>query len=266
MSKTPLIAYCCFGDAYGRMLGLSLHSLLEVGEYRGRIVVLTNMSFDELRVSCPLVVYPSVRVVQVTATHDLASKLLRYRLHRYVDIFNHAPILYVDCDIVFDRPVAPMLEEVRTADAICFPSEPNSSAMWGSMGGDFLRAEGIVRDGFGFNSGTMGIPDGANFRFFAQLEQIIATVFGFWERDRDKFTRWIDQPVVNYIQAKFKIFDTARLTSFFRFSFQFDEPISAEYHRSGAVHFFDFDKEPRMRGYLLRISSMPLAESMVGEF
>ena len=266
MSKTPLIAYCCFGEAYGRMLGLSLHSLLESGEYEGRIVVLTDMSFDNLMIFCPLVVYPSVRVIQVSTTHVLSSKLLRYRLHRYVDIFSHAPLLYADCDIVFDRPVAPMLDQVRTADAICFPSEPNSSAMWGSMGGDLLRAEGITLDGYGFNSGTMGIPDGATFRFFAQLEHIIAAVCNFWEQDRDKFTRWVDQPVVNYLQAKHKVFDTARLTSFFRFSFQFDEPGAADHFRTGAVHFFDFDKEPRMRDYVLRISSVPLAEHMVGDF
>ena len=265
MSQTPLVAFCCFGASYARMLALSLHSLLDVGEYRGRIVVLSDMSFDELRVYCPLVVYPSIRVIKVSAKHTLSPKLLRYRLHRYLDVSGHAPILYADCDIVFDQSVQPMLNQIAAAEAMCFPSEPDSSAMWGSMGGEFLRAEGIALEGFGFNSGTMGIPDGSNFRYFAQLEQVIWTIFDFWERDRAKFDRWIDQPVVNYLQAKFQIFDTDRLTPYFRFCFQYDEPKAAEQDRAGAVHFFDFEKEPRMRHYLGQISSVPLAEHMVGD-
>jgi hypothetical protein len=248
------------------MLGLSLHSLLDVGDYKGKILVISDLDREALRACCPLIVYPSVQVIQAKTTHELAPKLLRYRLHRYVDLSKHGPILYADCDIVFDQPVATMLEQVRTAEAICFPSEPNSSAMWGSMGGDFLRAEGIVLEGYGFNSGTMGIPDGATFRFFVQLEHIIAAVFDFWERDRDKFTRWIDQPVVNYIQAKYKVFDTSRLTPHFRFCFQADEPDPARPHRVGGVHFFDFEKEERMRHYLIQISSVPLAEYMVADF
>ena len=261
-----MIAYCCFGPSYGRMLNISLHSLLDIGGYRGRILVVTDLAPDVLRTCCPIAVYPSVQVIRVETSHELAPKLLRYRLHRWFDISRHAPILYVDCDIVFDQPVAAMLEQVKAAEAICFPSEPNSSAMWGSMGGDFLRAEGITLQGYGFNSGTMGIPDGATFRYFVQLEHVIATTFDFWEQKRDTFDRWIDQPVVNYIQAKSQLFDTARLTAYFRFCFQADEPDSADQHRTGAVHFFDFDKEVRMRDYLGRISSVPLAERMIGDF
>ena len=76
----------------------------------------------------------------------------------------------------------------------------------------------------------------------------------------------VDQPVVNYLQAKFQIFDTDRLTPYFRFCFQNDEPDAADPYRVGAVHFFDFEKEPRMRDYLGRISSVPLADHMVADF
>jgi hypothetical protein len=265
MNKAPLVAYCCFGEVDGRLLGLSLHSLLDTGDYKGRIVILTDMTFDELRKCCPLAIYPTVTVIQVSAKHELSSKLLRYRLHRYLDISGHAPILYFDCDIIFDKPIRAMLDEVATAEAICFPSEPNSLAMWPSMGGDLLSAEGIVREGHGFNSGTMGIPDGATFRYFAHLESVIWTIVYFWENERAKFSRWIDQPVVNYIQAKSQIFDTTRLTPYHRYCFETDYPDAGSECRAGAVHFFDFDKETRMRDYLGRISNVPLAEHMVGD-
>ena len=255
MTYRPLVAYCVFGQSYARMLNISLWSLFDVGAYQGDILIVTDMTRDVLAQHCPLIVWRRVIVIRVELQIHRTAKLSRYQLHRCFDTASYAPILYVDCDIVFDRPLAPILAAVASADRLCFPAELQSSADWHSMGGDLLRDEGIEPPArCGFNSGTLGIPHGAEFRFFAQLERIASTAEQLWDGKPHLFTRWFDQPVVNYLQSKYGLFDTAALTPFFRFFFANSEVSSAYESRHGGAHFFDDDKEARMSSYLEAVS------------
>ena len=255
MGLTPLVAYCCFGDEYARMLEISLRSLAGPGQYQGRVALATDLDKATLERLCPMLATMDALVERIDDPHPLAGKLARYRLHRWFDLARSAPVLYVDCDIVFDRPVAAILHAIDGAGPICFPSEPSSVAMWSSMGGNFFRAAGLDVAGCGFNSGTMGIPNGCAFEHRFTLQLIGATIQDIWTHDRLIFDRWIDQPVVNYLHARHAIFDTDRLTPFFRYSFQNDRVDSSYPARAGAVHFFDDDKAPRMLDYLERVLS-----------
>lgn len=259
----PLIAYCCFGAKYARMLGLSLQSLLDLGEYRGDILVVGDLEPAEFAKHCHLHFYPTITYVRVAPTDLLGTRLSRYQLHRYHDTTKYAPVLYIDCDVVFDRPVRHMLAVVASADQICFPTEPDSDIMWDSMGGDLFRDEGLRFKGNGLNSGTFGMPDGGSYRLIVDLEWVAATTADFVTRRRHLFTRWIDQPVVNYIQRRHNRFDTKLLTATLRFCFENDVPSTAVEDRNGAVHFFDGRKAERMQDFLDRISSTRLPQNLL---
>ncbi len=239
------------------MLQLSLQSLRGVGGYAGRIAVLTDLDPRALVAACPRAAAPDIDVVRVPIEGELTARLCRYGLHRHVAATHHAPILCIEADIIFDRPVMPMLDAVRMATRICFPAERHSCAMSHAMGGNLLRAEDRHAVGHGFNADALGIPDGACPLHRATLEHIMDTALTLWTEKPMLFRQWIDQPVANFLHALWgqALFDTETLASFFRWAVRDEVPAHDPGRRLGAVHFADGRKFERMRAYFERLTA-----------
>ena len=256
MSRTPLIVSCAFGTAHARILQLSLQSLRAPGLYAGRIVVLTDLEPRALIAACPRACAPEIDIVRVPVADELTGRLCRYDLHSllgasHIAAAEHAPILCLEADIVFDRPLLPMLDAVRLASRICFPAESCSSMTSHAMGGNLLRALGRTDAGRGFHASAYGVPDGASPAHQATLERIAATARKLWTARPTLFRQWIDQPVANYLHALSggAMFDTETLAAFFRWSVRDEVPEHAAARRLGAVHFADGHRIERMRAY-----------------
>lgn len=263
MNRTPLIVTCAFGTAQARILQLSLQSLRSVGCYAGRVALLTDLSPRALVADCPRAAGPGIDIVRVPIADELAGRLCRYDLHRHVAAADHAPILCVDADIIFDRPVTPMLDAASLAARICFPADIGSSMASHAMGGQLLRALGRFETGCGFHAGAFAVPDGATPAHQATLARLADTARALWTakptlfRQWPLFPQWIDQPVANYLHAQSgcTLFDTDTIATFFRWASRDEVPSQDPACRRGVVHFADAHRIERMRRYFERLAA-----------
>ena len=246
----PLIYITAFSNEdIFKQLELCIESLRLFGDYTGKIIVMTDKSQDFILNLCqensynltvdPM--YPKDFVGYVCSKFNIYNK----------DIYqNHQPILYLDPDIIIDKPIKPMLIEATLTQLICAPLELghylyNHTAIGcGLIQQDQLKISHYVP---GFNGGTLVIPNVYNDMVKNAIYLIKKTITNtgyFFGRD---YNRWADQEVLNYISVKLGFFNTSILTKYVNY---IDNNIN---NRRGLVHFWGHptqDKPIVMKKYL----------------
>ncbi len=230
----PLVYFAAYGDALVmRQFALAVTSLLTVGAYDGEIVVLTDKTPAEIGALFPDLMPARLVLLPMPAVDRVAYLASRYAIAIWPGAWDFQPLLYVDADLLFDRPVAPMLHAVAQAEHICAPPEQYPLGETHVIGGHLLADDGChpPPGRMGFNSGTLGIP---NMRTHAGTLSLIArtlrnrrTVVG---RQAETF---VDQPIANYLAYRTDTFDTAVLAPFVRLAAGDADPAD----RIGIVHF-----------------------------
>lgn len=230
----PLVYFVAFGNSIVmRQFALNVESLLTVGAYDGEIMVVTDKTPREIDALLPRNHKASV-VLLPTEAHDRTGYMsARFCIVRWPGAWDYQPLLYVDADILFDEPVAPMLYGIALADRIGAAREPYLLAESPFVGGDLLRDDGCLPgpDEYGFNSGTLGIP---NMRQHTPSLGLIARVLhnrlAQFGRDESQF---VDQPVANYVSYRIANVDTELLSRYVRLSDALADPAG----RTGLVHY-----------------------------
>ena len=253
----PLIYYAVFGDdAMFRQLRLSLAALADHGDYDGPVLVMTDRSPEAINSLLPRNGRAPVVVLPTVAVDRMAYMGARLTIGNWKDSERFQPILYVDADTIFDRPVASMMQAIMRSDRISATIEPSQTL--GSsdvVGADLLEADGYRPDAEeGINSGVLGIPAIASkkpiLNTMARVLQQRLTICG-----RDSLT-FGDQPIINYVGYRLGAIDKTLLAPFVRLSDAMAEPQG----KRGIVHFCwvsgSADKADAMEDY-----SRKLAES-----
>ena len=246
----PLIVYCLSGGPYLEMVELSLQSLVSLGCYEGEVLIVTEARSQAVRRAVPTSRRLRTTIRQADFGRSSRRALLsRFAIHDHPIVCRRAPVLYVDADILFDAPVMPMLSVLHGLDRIAFAAE-----VWTDrnrdvfMGAELTRFAGLSTAGHGLNSGTIGIPNGADARHRVQLADIGETTAVLGRCFPDKLGHTHDQAVLTFLQARNGHFDIEALTPFIQFN---GGPVAdPRASCKGLVHFLYDGKVERMRQHL----------------
>lgn len=242
-----IIWTCVYGDdTYFNILKVSLESLVNFGKYEGSICIFSDRAaatFDyvpeELQYKTTILPFP-----------DEPNISIRYNcvehLPRDQDVY-----LYVDTDIVYDAPIAPVLWEIANTNSICFSSEifryPDlkksikeiqrtnpQNAEWFGLG---LIGENDPYWDNKFlpviNSGIIGSRDlAALLEASRWIKETIPKI------NSDYVKQYGDQPIVNVLMVQVEC-DTSKLTRYVHFtSWSLEEnAIRSGLGMKGMVHF-----------------------------
>lgn len=251
----PIVFYTAYGDA-GSVdeLAISLQSLVGPGEYDADIAVLTDRSVDEIKALKPAGMRGTVVVIHSDAVDLTAWRAARLAVIGWRDGWTFQPVLYVDTDIIFDRPLGPMLEALAKAERIAAPSLPvgASAAVSAAHGADLVRDDAWDPDELqGFTTSVLGIPNlgrhGHVLELIGRILRNRASLFG-----RDVLPDG-EQAVANYVSFRLARIDCELLTPYLK---SVEEGLGEE-DRRGMVHFGSLapgsERLAEMRDYLLRI-------------
>lgn len=251
----PLVYYAvCGTDAYVAQFALSLLSLCAIGGYDGDVLVLTDRAEAAIQRLRPPMMRGALHVVTLPTADWYSACAARLAVEAWPEAGHHQPLLYVDTDILFNRPVEPMLNTIAQARDILTATEwtePLATSPF--VGGDLIRRdERDPGDALGFNSGTLGIPNlrehGATLALVAQLMANLGAL------DGRKALLYCDQEIMNYVGFAGGGFDTKTLSPFVQLASESAVPADA----SGLVHFCWVDggcmrRVEVMRDYLLAL-------------
>ena len=263
----PVVVFTAYrSDDVMDQLALCVASLIDPGGYDGRVHVFTDRPHDEVAARLAAVGATRVTTSPILATDFTGWVASKFAILDEPSFRTARPILYLDADIVFDRPVGDMLIEVARSRRLCAPVEDYSPlAHARSVGADFLRLAGYhdLGDTRGFNGGTIGIPNLADHE--ADLALISTLIMRFIRRHGRGSLEWVDQEITNYVGYVRDLFDPRPLTGFVRFGDAGDAERRGP--RTGLVHFWKLrrGRVPVMRAYLDLVRAEAGAALPVGE-
>ncbi len=253
----PLVYFVLMGaGAYAEQLKLATSSLVEFGHYGGDVLVVTDRDRSLIESLLPPSLLPRLSVLNVASSGKIDAVLARLMIGEHEGITDHAPILYVDTDVVFDRPLQPTLETALLSGRMSAQSErwnelPGSDA----AGGDLFKVDPIpFRDSIGFNAGIWSMPGGHD--SVQIVEAIRLSVSRYLHKHGRESLPWLDQAMGNYVLRKLDAFDAHLITSTTRLCQSYETLDASD--PAGFVHFWPVsahaaERAAAMADYLERL-------------
>ncbi|HEY9745680.1 MAG TPA: class I SAM-dependent methyltransferase, partial [Oculatellaceae cyanobacterium] len=100
-----------------------LQSLVNIGEWKGRIAIFTNNRNHPLRAELPTDVASRVEEIILDFNDwssgrqgKLGSCRFRFRAHEHLDVSGLEWVMYLDTDCIIRKPLEPLMEEVAATD------------------------------------------------------------------------------------------------------------------------------------------------------
>ena len=233
----PLVYFVLMGaGAYADQLELASRSLVDFGRYEGDLLVITDRDRHFIERLIPDSLHDRLSVLRVASSGKIDAVLARLMLGEHDGADQFAPILYTDTDVIYDRPLQPILEAALLSRKMSAQSErwnelPGSDA----AGGDLFAVDPVpFYDKIGFNAGIWIMPGGED--SIQIVNTIRLAVSRYLEAHGRESLPWLDQAMGNYVLRKLDAFDSALITSATRLcqSYEALDTIGA----SGFVHFW----------------------------
>lgn len=272
----PLVYLVAFGrDSIFEELRLCLSSLVTLGGYDGDVLVIGDRQREALLPWIPPELHARVHTFTLRANQRPDYVAARYLLPKWAPSAGYQPFLYMDVDVIVDRPVRALLEQLPGRRRMTAQRERFSILnRRPSVGQLLFRDDGIDTGGAaGFNSGIVGIP---SLREHAgTLRKIGELIYRYAPQREGKSLTHVDQPIANYVVYKLAAIDPEPVTSCVRYTHNGelcggDQPL-------GFVHFWGSGPDPVtirvMRQYLdeqcaaassASFSAAPLLQSPAG--
>ena len=213
----PLVYFVVYGDeSVMRQFAMAAISLVTVGQYDGEILAISDKPFDEIMALFPPDFAVPIAVLPVPAADRVGYIAARFILASWPEARSFQPVLYADTDILFDRPIAPMLHAIAQADRICAVEEPHLLADSERVGSDLLRDDGCdpPPDRYGFDGGILGIPNMD--RHGHVLETIVRTLRNRLAVVGRRSVQCVDRPISNYVAYRLDAYDATILAPYAR--------------------------------------------------
>jgi hypothetical protein len=239
----PLIYLVAFGaPAVFESARLAIGALFAHGAYGGDVLLVTDTAHAGFAVTLPKALRDRVGVAVVEAADMLDILLARYRLPELAVADRYQPILYLDTDVLVDRPIAPFLLSLPFSDRLHMASE-GACLLTGAEdyhGRTLCEADPFrrMRRQPGFNSGIIGFANSRSVRrSFADIVQASHAYAA--SAERRMFFPAADQCMANYVLRRQGRVSGARLTRLVTFA----PPASAAAtrpeprRRTGFMHF-----------------------------
>ncbi|MCX5615981.1 hypothetical protein NQF87_03175 [Bombella sp. TMW 2.2559] len=226
-------------------------SLRKMGNFTGPIILMTdkdqayidNLFESKKEYTDNLIIhnlYPKDFLSFVCSKYEITNK----------DTFaGYQPLLYLDPDIILNRPLEPMLIRGLSTGKICSPAEEFHPIQTHIPAGSSLFSMDDIPGRFtpGINGGTILFPnteDDTIRRFVDEIRhEVTNLVFKFGR----SFNGWADQEAYNYLAIKTNLVNSNALTPFTAYQGPTHD------QRLGLIHFWGFssdEKVKRMREYM----------------
>jgi hypothetical protein len=267
----PLVYFAAFyAPEVFDCLELAVRSLVRFGRWRYDVLVLTGAeTVDTVRTRlAPLGLGERLHVAAVEPAEDIVDWWLsRYRMDAH-PIFEAAqPLLYLDVDMVCDRPLEPLLATLAVSDKIhtcrsglIGEGTPESAGHWFGWRLTAQDAMPFDPNARGFSSGTLGAANRGIAR--PAYDLILRSAYGYAERTgvRRSFEGY-DQCFANYVLFKLGVVEInilAQVLNLFRI------PEAGPSHPDpgqarGLVHFHGVPYAERhevMRAYMAALETL----------
>jgi len=259
----PLIYLLAYGpQEMFDCLELALRSLWEFGRYDGEVLIFSDRGADQMYAFVPDELKARTRVVTAPARDVLDIMAVKYRIADVPGADAYRPLVYLDTDVICNRPVLPMLTELLQAHHVSLPLEHDFHAPDDFYGANLLAEDDIARrrDPRGMCAGLIGIPGiaAAERCFPAILDSLYARARALGTREPSP---WLDQPAANYVLRKTGAVDCTILTARVVTPVDTTQPAAA-IPRLGFAHFSGgvgdaVRKLPLMRAYLELLRQTP---------
>jgi hypothetical protein len=248
----PLVFYAAFGNEAIEQLSISLNSLMGPGGYTGDVAVLTDHDTNSIRALKPAGMAGTIVVIRCDASDAVAQRAARLAIAGWRDGWTFQPLLFVDTEVLFDRPIGPLLQNLAMADRIAAPAAPAGAV--GStpgFGGDLLREEAWDPNEIeGVNTAVLGIPNlGQHAHRLELIGRILRNRASLFGRNGPAEG---EQAAANYVSFRLADFDTSLITPHLR-----DAGVApTEAEPVGMVHFGAIaagtERLALMRDYLMQ--------------
>jgi hypothetical protein len=260
----PLIYYAAFGrQEIFEQLRWSLRSLNTFGAYAGAVHIISDQPKSFILPFVPPELRGRLTIQPLTGMDFWDFCFARMRLHEWPHAEAFQPLLYVDTDIAFDRPVEALLKNIALSGNICVGRESWAKlATDYGVGGRLFQEAGVeMGDARGFNSGCQGFANLDMARRYFGLTLQVAESYG--ANHPGGFAQFGDQPFANYVAVMSESVDTASITPVMRLSHQ---PLGAAADdRQGLVHFWPSRGEGKSSAMRAYVEAMEAAENSAPE-
>ena len=223
----PLVYLVAFGAPVSfESARLAIGALFAHGAYEGDVLLLTDAAHAGFAGTLPSTMRSRVGVAVLEANDMLDILLARYRLPELAVADRHQPILYLDTDVLVDRPIAPFLLSLAFSDRVHMASE-GAALLTGTEdyhGRTLCEADPFrrMRRRPGFNSGIIGFANSRSVRRgFADILQASHAYAA--SAGTRMFFPAADQCMANYVLQRQGRVSGARLTRLVTFA----DPASA---------------------------------------
>lgn len=245
----PLVYFCTFGEKSTETLNISLRSLKILGKYKGDVLIITDINQEDIKVLCPETEGINLHIWNIYNQYNLDFYSSRFKIFEWENIYNFSPIIYMDTDIVVDKPIDELLvkifyENKMSAQIEAFTQRLSDS----SVGGSLINADDRYKNSFceesGFNSGLITIP---KIEIFAPtMKKIYKCIYRYADENKSRTClSHFDQAIANYINFVDNCFDLSFLkdrVNFFHYgAIRINDSVMSEREQKnycGFVHFW----------------------------
>ncbi|MBA5727259.1 hypothetical protein CPA56_04555 [Bombella sp. TMW2.1889] len=238
-------------DSIMQQCRMCVTSLRKMGGFTGPIILMTDKDqnyIDELFEGKKE--YTENLIIHNLYPKDFLSFVCsKYEITDKADFAGYQPLLYLDPDIIIDRPLEPLLIRGLSSGKICSPAEEFHPIQSHIPAGSSLFSMDDIPGRFtpGINGGTILFPnteDDTIRRFIDEIRhEVTNLVFKFGR----SFNGWADQEAYNYLAIKTNLVNSNALTSFTAYQGPTHD------RRLGLIHFWGFssdEKVERMQDYM----------------
>lgn len=212
----PAILYMLYGS--GDILDqfkISIESLSVFGDYKGKIFVATDIDKELIKEICYKYNLCNVSIIESNAIDRLDYVGSRISLLASDMFSQFQPIIYVDCDVIFDKSLKNNVKSFIKEEKISAQIEKDHYITTDESNGSTLYSQHsfpLLSEGYGFNAGIIMIPSWEKFNYAlkAAYRMLILYTIKFG-RDSIPF---YDQSILNYVFHKLNVFDGTLITNY----------------------------------------------------
>jgi hypothetical protein len=255
----PLIYMVAFGeDEVFDCLSLALVALRQFGLYQGEILLFTDRMPDQLTRIVPPGMEGQIKLATSPARDLLDYRATKFRICDVPGLEDYQPLLYLDSDVICDRPLDPVLRAIHRANRLCVALEHDLLGTHNFYGGNLFAADRTARprNERGFSAGLIGIPHMGVAR--RNFPSILTSLYALARTTGTRHpSDWYDQPILNYVLNKTDEADYAVMTPRVVTPVDLTAPLG-NIRRLGFAHFSagvgnTAIKLPAMRAYIDRL-------------
>ncbi|MBS0640917.1 MAG: hypothetical protein U1E70_23580 [Acetobacteraceae bacterium] len=252
----PLVYMIAFGkQEIFDCLTLALQALRQFGRYEGEVLLFTDRLPEQLARVVPPGMEKQIKLATSPARDILDYTATKFRVCDIAEMARYRPLLYLDVDVICDRPIEGLLRRIHRANRLCVALEHDLLGNHNFYGANLFASDPTARPRHerGFTSGIIGIPHIGVAR--QTFPSVLNTLYGI---ARAMGTRqpsdWYDQPTFNYVLNKLDAANVEVLTPHVVTPVDLTVPVN-NIPRLGFAHFCGgvgntVVKLPAMRGYL----------------